>query len=202
MSNSNFIAYEYKTVTIPKEQESLWRDSMENFGWQLTKSEHAIVKHVWGPLRLLLAPLALIPGTPFGKMIRDHESESEVLLTFKRDKDIEGKADLARLQSQFETYARGIESLEHSKSSGAATAAYVIGLIATVFMAIAMFAYLANTLLLMVVMAVLGIIGWILPYFIYQSIKNKKTLTVDQEIEKQHDSIYSICRKANGLLVV
>ena len=67
--NNNFVGYEYKAVKVPKELESLWNDSMMNFGWQLEKSEPARVKHIWGPLRVMIAPLALIPGTPFRKMI-------------------------------------------------------------------------------------------------------------------------------------
>lgn len=200
MSNNNFVGYEYKTVKVPKEQESLWSDSMQNFGWELAKSESATVKHVWGPIRLMLAPLALIPGTPFGKMIRDHASETDVELTFKRDKHLSGKAELARLQSQFETSVRGIESLEHSKGSSATIAAYTIGLMGTVFMGISMFTYLAGSLPLMVIMAIPGFLGWILPYFVYKSLKGKKTLIVDPQIEKQHDSIYDICQKANGVL--
>lgn len=201
MSDNNFVGYEYKTVKIPKELESLWNDSMQNFGWKLEKSEAAMVKHVWGPIRVLLAPLALIPGSPFRKMVTDHESETEVELTFKRDKNIAGKTDLTRLQTQFETYARGIESLEDSKSSSATIAAYVIGLIGTVFMGVSMFTYLAGSLPLMVVMAIPGLLGWILPNFVYKSLKGKKIHTVEPQIEKQHESIYDVCKRANGILV-
>jgi len=200
MNNNGFVGYEYKTVKVPKELESLWSDSMQNFGWKLEKSEAATVKHVWGPIRVLLAPLALLLGAPFKKMVIDHESETEVELIFKRDKNIAGKTDLTRLQTQFETYARGIECLEDSKSSGATIAAYVIGLIGTVFMGVSVFTYLAGSLPLMVVMAIPGFLGWILPYFVYNSLKGKKARSVEPQIEKQHENIYDVCMRANGIL--
>lgn len=42
MNDNSFVGYEYKTAKIPKEQESLWIDSMQNFGWKLEKSEAAL----------------------------------------------------------------------------------------------------------------------------------------------------------------
>lgn len=196
----NFVGYEYKTVKGPMELEGLWNDSMKNFGWQLEKSAPATVKHVWGPLRVILAPLSLIPGTPFRKMIQDHDSETEVEMTFKRDKHIAGKAELNRLQSQFESYARGIETLDDSKSTGAAVGSYTIGLIGTILMALSMFSYLGGSIALMVVLAIPGVLGWILPYFVFRKLKGKKTQAVEPQIEKQRDSIYDVCQKASRIL--
>jgi len=198
--NTNYVGYEHKKVNIRKETEGLWSDSMTNFGWKLEKSEPALVKRLWAPLCIMLAPLAVFPGTPFGKLIRDHKSETHIELTFKRDKNIPRKTELSRLQSQFEAQTNAIESLEDSKSSSATTAAYIVALIGAAFMAASVFTLLGSMLPLSIIMAVPGFACWILPYFIYRSMKDSKTRKVGPQIEKQYDNIYDVCKKANELL--
>jgi hypothetical protein len=175
---NTFVAYEYKRVTIRRHLEGMLKDTYCHFGWKLEKSEPAVVKHVWGPIRVMLAPLALIPGSPAGKMIVDHKSETKITLTFKRDKFICNKTKLNRLQSRFEACAMTINSLEESKRTTAAALSYAVGLIGTVFMGVSVFSHLAGMLPLSIFMALPGFAGWILPYFIYQAEKNRKTRKV------------------------
>lgn len=196
-----FVGYEYKTVRAPRQMEAMWRDSMCSFGWTLEKSVPAIVKHAWGPLRVILVPLALLPGLGIGKRLRDQPSETEVEMTFKRDRNIREKAELDQLEKKFESCARGIESLEHAKTFNAKIGAYLIGFLGVVFMALSMFVYLAGALPLAIVLAVPGLIGWVSSYFAYQKLKMKKLEAINPEIEKQHESIYNVCRAASMLLV-
>lgn len=123
-------------------------------------------------------------------------------IKFKRDRKIRNKAELSRLQREFDNHVREIENLEASKTSGAQIAAFTIGFIATAFLAGATFSYLAGFLPLMIILAIPGFIGWILPYFVYNGVRRKKTTKVSALIENQYDAIYEICEKANGLLTV
>ena len=173
-------------------------DSLKPFGWTLEKNEPAVVKHVFGPVRVLLAPLAIFDDKS-REMVTDHDSKSHVTLTFKRDRHLEGKEDLNKLQLQYENCAKSIETLEASKKSGAAVAAYTIGLIGTVFMAFAMFGYLAAMTPAFIFPAVLGFLGWIIPFFAYKSLVARKTQKIDPLIENQHDAIYTICQKASNI---
>jgi len=109
---------------------------------------------------------------------------------------------LSRLQREFITHIKEIESLEASKTSGAQIAAFTIGFVGTAFLAGATFSYLAGFIPLMIILALPGFICWILPYFIYNGVRRKKTTNVSVLIENQYDAIYEICEKANGLLVV
>lgn len=197
--DSKFVGYEYKTVTVRRDMESLWTDSLKHFGWQLEKSGPATVKHLWTPLRIMVAPLALLPGTPFAKLIRDHDSDTHSTLSFKRDKQIPNKTELARLELQFENQVRVIDELEASKTTGASTLAYVIGIIGTAFMAGATFSYLAGMITACIALAIPGFLGWIIPYFAYQSAKNRKSRKVTPVIEKQYENIYGVCSKANDI---
>lgn len=197
---NKFVGYEYENVTVKSEMESLWKDGYKNFGWKVEKSKPSIVKHVWDPIRIMIAPLAIFPGGYFSKMLHDHESDSKVHLSFKRDKDIERKVELNRLQLQFKNSAEEIDHLEKSKGTIAAITAYAVGMIGTVFMGYSVFSYLAASLNLSIIMAVPGFAGWILSYFIYRKVKNNTIKNVEPLIEKQYSTIYSICEKANGLL--
>lgn len=196
---SNFVGYEYKTIIVPKELDGLWVDSLNTFGWTLEKKAPAVVKHVWGPLRVMLAPLAVFGGK-FKELVTDHDSKTHVELSFKRNRHIENKAELNKLQLQFENCAKSIEALEASKKTGAAVAAYVIGLIGTVFMGISVFSYLAAMTPAFIIAAVPGFLGWIIPIFAYKALVSRKTRQVDPQIETQHDNIYEICQQASKIV--
>ncbi len=199
-NENKFVGYEYKTVKVQRDMEPVLSDGYKNFGWKLEKSEPAVVKHVWGPIRVMLAPLAIFPGSPFAKMLRDHKSETDFELKLKRDKNIPRKTELNRLQSQFEAYAKEINDLEASKKSTAAAAAHIVGFIGTVFMGVSVFSYLANMIPLSIFTAVPGFAGWILSYFTHKAVKGSKTKKVAPMIEQQYHKIYEVCEKADGLL--
>lgn len=197
--DNKFVGYEYKTVTVSKELESLWVDSLNAFGWTLEKRAPAVVKHVWGPLRVMLAPLAVFGGK-FREAVIDHDSATHVELTFKRDRHIEHKGELNQLQVLYENCAKSMQALDASKKTGAAAAAYVIGLIGTVFMGISVFSYLAAMTPAFIIAAVPGFLGWLLPFFAYKSLIARKTKQVDPQMEAQHDKICAICQQASEIV--
>lgn len=194
-----FVAYEYKTVKVRRENECLFRDSYGSFGWSLVKSDPAIVKHVWGPIRVLSAPLGLIPGSPLARMISDHDSAKERELTFRRPRDIPRKAELNRLQAQFEAGIAGIETLERSKTSTASVAAYAVAFVGTVLMGAATFSYLAGMLFVCVLLAVPGFGAWTAAYFVYKAVRASKTEQAAPLIDFRHDTMYAVCGNAEAV---
>ena len=169
-NGDNFIGYEYKDVTVDRDKEGVYADGYPNFGWQLEGST---------------APL-------FGM--------STVNLRFKRDRKIRNKVELTRLQRQFESNVNEIEKLEQSKATTASIAAFTIGLVGTAFMAGATFAFLADMIVLCIVLAIPAFAGWALPYFSFIRLRNKRIETVTPLIEQQYDAICEVCEKAHGLL--
>lgn len=167
---NNFVGYEYKSVTIHREMETIYTDGYESFGWIMDGRGVSIAN-----------PLM-------------------VTLQFKRDRKFRGKAEVTRLQRQFEAYAKEVLALERSKASMAAVIAYVVGIVGTACMAGAVFLFLGGSVPLMIVLAIPGLAGWILPYFIYNAIRKNKTEQVSPLIDKKYDEIYSICEKVSGLL--
>jgi len=101
---NGFIGYEYKDVTVSSSLEALYTDSYGNFGWQLDGTD---------------APLSV--------------GLNAVTLKFKRDRKIPGKAELSRLERQFNTCANEVLKLEREKGIAASVAAYVIGVVGAGF---------------------------------------------------------------------
>ncbi len=169
-NENKFIGYEYKDFTVNRKMESVYADGYQDFGWTLEE----ITPSVKGV---------------FAEVMR-----------FKRDRKIINKAELTRLQRQFEACVAEIETLERVKVLTASVVAYIIGVLGTAFMAGAVFAQNAGMIPLTIIFAIPGFVGWIIPYFCYSHIRSKKTAKVIPLIENKYDEIYEVCEKANSLL--
>ena len=196
----DYTGYEYKQVMVDRSLESLWKDSMEHFGWCVERSEAGTVKRLPFALWIMAAPLSLLPGRPFHKQLSDHASDSKVEITFKRDRKIARKQELNRLEDQYAHCARAIESLEASKGMTASVASVLVGIVGTACLAAATFAWLAGMTPAFLIAAVPGFLGWIIPYFLYRSMKASKEQAVAPKIEEQHESIYDICKAGSELV--
>jgi hypothetical protein len=171
-TDERFIAYEYKNVTATHDFENIYLDSLPNFGWK---------------------PDGNVPFfSPRGI--------AATLLKFKRNRGIQNKAELSKLERQFENSVRMIETLEKSKESSAQISAFTLGIIGTAFMAGSVFAYLAGMLPLMIILAIPGFLGWLFPYFCYREVKIRRSKSIAPLIDEQYDSLYEVCEKAHALL--
>jgi hypothetical protein len=169
-TNEPFVGYEYKEVLTTRDMEGLYADSYPNFGWKLDGCTPSLI------------------------------GLSVVNLKFKRDRKIRNKAELTRLQRQFDGFIAEIARMEKSKASSAFIAAFTVGLIGSAFMAGATFAFLGGLILPCIILAIPAFTGWILPYFLYSSAYAKKAAKVGPLIDKKYDEIYEICERANSLL--
>lgn len=170
MSENNFVGFEYQDVTVKRALASVYANGYENFGRKMEGTSNSATK------------------------------VDAIIMKFKRDRKIANKAQLTRLQRQFDAYVSEILSLDFSKHAKASAVAYAIGLVGTAFMAGSVFAVSANMTALCIVLAVPAFIGWILTYLCYRTISRKKTDAITPLIDKKYDEIYSVCEKANALL--
>ena len=148
-SQRNFVAYEYKEVSANSSQASFLLDGYENFGWEPDDN------------------------LPQSSQSRHPGVEKMMTLRLKRDRKIVNKTELTRLQRNFEACVREIQSLENSKTSKATIWALAAGVIGTAFIACSTFAVTADPpkILLCIIFAIPGFLGWILPYFLYKKIE-------------------------------
>ncbi|MCM1193761.1 MAG: hypothetical protein NC121_14465 [Blautia sp.] len=174
----NFVGYEYKEVLTEGSRFSFLLDGYENFGWELDES------------------------LPDNRESRSPALQQKTVLRLKRDRKIINKVELTRLERNFEACVDEIEKLERAKSSTAAMYALILGVIGTAFMAGSVFAVTAQSphYILCIILAVPGFSGWILPYFLYKKIVEKRTEKMTPLIEAKYDEIYEICEKGNKLL--
>jgi len=172
-NEKNYVGYEYRDISVDSSMEALYVDSYESFGWQFEGRQPSLLRITTGA----------------------------VGLKFKRDRKILNKAELTRLQRQFDSCVSEITRMDQSKASYASIIAFTVGIIGTAFMAGATFAYLANLIVFCIVLAIPAFIGWIVPYFAYRSVFEKKNAKVTPLIESKYDEIYEVCEKANRLLI-
>lgn len=167
----SFVGYEYKEIAADGGMTSLLLDGYENFGWELDEN-------------------FAMDGRG-GKVIR-----------LKRNRKILNKVELTRLQRNFEACVNEIQVMEKNKTSRATVYALICGIIGTAFMAGSTFAVTAQPphIVLCIILAVPGLIGWILPYFLYKKTVEKETKRMTLLIEEKYDEIYEICEKGNKLL--
>jgi hypothetical protein len=170
MEKNNFIGYEYQDVTVKRSMASLYADSYQNFGWELDGT-----------------------AEPVDKL-------DSVTMKFKRDRKLRNKAELTRLQRNFDACITEILSLEAQKYIKASVVAYIIGIIGTAFMAGSVFAVTANRIIPCILLAIPAFIGWVLPYFCYHTIVKKKAAEVTPLIDQKYEEVYAVCEKANALL--
>ncbi|MBC6695783.1 hypothetical protein H9L25_03230 [Terrisporobacter mayombei] len=182
-NQKEFVGYEYKEVIAESSKASFIFDAYENFGWELDEKLNGNIYE---------NPVKNIPS-PYQK---------KIVIRLKRNRKISNKMELTRLQRNFEACVNEIEELEKSKTSAATIYALVIVILGTSFMAGSVFAVTAQPphIVLCILLAIPGFIGWIIPYFVYKKTVKKQTEKVIQLIEEKYDEIYKICEKGNKLL--
>lgn len=178
----NFVGYEYKEIIAESSRASFLLDGYESFGWEVDEK--------------ISGSSALSPASAYAP------AQKKVALHLKRNRKIINKMELTRLQRNFEACVEEIDALERAKTSKATVYALVMAIIGTAFMAGATFAVtaLVPNYILMLVLAVPGFMGWLLPYFLYKKIVVKQTKKLTPLIEAKYDEIYEICEKGNKLL--
>lgn len=174
----NYVGYEYKEIVAESSMVSLLLDGYENFGWEINDSlqRESVERKLGG--------------------------NGRTVIRLKRDRKILNKAELTRLQRNFEACVSEIQTLEGRKTSAATAYSILLGVIGTAFMAGSTFAVTAQPphYVLCILLAIPGFLGWIFPYFLYKKIAGKQTEKITPLIEAKYDEIYEICEKGNKLL--
>lgn len=175
-----FIGYDYRDVEAKPGRLSFLIDGYKSFGWQVDENisvSGGCADYAW---------------STGGKNI----------LHLKRDRKIVNKTELTRLQGNFEACISEIDILEKAKSRRPFAAAAITALVGTVFMAGGVFAATVRPpqVILCMILAFPGFIGWIAPYFVYRKMLALQTRKIRPLIEKKYDEIYEICEKGNSLL--
>lgn len=182
--SGGYVGYEYREITVPREHVSLCLDSYSCFGWEPDRKRE---------------------GQEGGKQAVHGalpKKRDMAILYFRRRRNISNKAELTRLQRNFDSCVMELRKLEQAKTSLAAAAALASGILGTAFMAGSVFAAVAEPPALgaMALLAVPGFAGWIAPYFLYRELTRRRTAEIEPLMEQKYDEIHSLCEKGSCLL--
>lgn len=168
----DFVGYEYKELAVERGRVSFYVDSYRNFGWQEDRN---------------------LPQPEHGR---------QVTVALKRDRHIMNKAELTRLQRNFEACVRDIDALERSTGSKATALALTVGLLGTAFMACSVFAVTATPphVAASVACAVPAFLGWIAAPLLYRWKAGREQRRVAALVEEQYEEIYRLCERGHQLL--
>lgn len=187
MKNSetkDFVAYEYISMNVKSDKEPLYIDCYENFGWTLINNT------------------ALIDKDDYYLNNTNLNDKKLVNIKFKRDRRIKNKNELMNLQRKLEIALRELERLENEPEKDGIIWALVLGFIGTIFMALSVFSVTAANPLYIacILFGIIGMIGWILPYFTYKKVRETKVKENTSLIEEQYNVIYDSCEQAKKLV--
>lgn len=171
MEKENVFSYDYKTVRIKREMETMLIDAYEVLGWEVTGT-------------------SMSDGSLF-----------HVNVSFKRDRKIENKKELLKLQDKIDSVLSNIEKLQKSKKQAGFPEAITIGTIG----ALTFGGGLSMTMTLkgvgfMIGGIALGVVGagiCALAYVINKSIKKRKCAKITPILESELDKLADLCESAS-----
>lgn len=169
----NAITYDYKTIKVKRSIETLVCDTYENLGWQLTNTSS-------------------VEGSLF-----------YVHLSFKRDRKVENKVELLKLQDQADNVVSTIDYLQNKKKNVGTAGAITTGVVGSLVFG----GGLSMTMLLsgigyMIGGIALGLVGagiCALAYPIFKKVNKKKGVNIQALLESEYDKLADICESATKL---
>jgi len=123
-----------------------------------------------------------------------------VTVRLKRDRNLPSKAVLAQLQASAEGALRSISILERSRTTVASITATSVGIAGSALLAGSIFTMQAGHLALSIVLGVVGLVGWALPWFAHRLIRSRRTVAVAPLIDHEYDAVNDSCERAASLL--
>ena len=188
-ANRDFTTYDYMEICAEEAKLSFLIDCSKCFGWHLDENNSS-------------QPVYDRAETVAGEYGGNNNQPHKLKARMKRDRKIINKAELTRLQRNFESCAEEIDKMEKAMVSRAQMAAIALGVIGTVFMALSVFAVTAEPphIVLTVFYAIPGFAGWIFPYFVYRKVAKQQREKLLPLIEQKREEIDLLCEKGSRLL--
>lgn len=166
------LEYDYKDIVISRNKVPVFVECYKNFGWSV--DENTSYEYF----------------------------DSYTKVKMKRERKIINKMELTRLQRNFEACVKEVKNLELTKTKFARTSALSVGILGIVILigAILLDAYAVTFKCISTIMTVLGVLGCVLPYFIFQRIRDKQEKKLQPFIDEKCEEIRGLCKKGCALL--
>ena len=197
-NNNDFVAYEYKTVNATRDSAGAQIDCMENFGWTLVESDGYDVQVLLSNLNPInLGRNIADAARTFGETA---DTSPAITLKFKRDRRIGNKQQLDRLEQEYEAALSAVSRIERKNEAQTMGVSLGTGIIGAMFVGLSVYSFVSSDILLGVLFAVVGAIGWAVGFFSNRRVGRKKSTQSEPMIQKQLDIAYGACEQAYALL--
>lgn len=174
----DYIVYEYVSINVRKNLVHKYIDFYKNFGWIYINNKEKRDYYI--------------------NDIPDLNTEE---INFKRDRNINKKEKLNKLQEECEKALLAIDNLEKMPQILAQVYSLNMGFIALVFIAISVFMAIKNIWWAMVICGVVGFISCIFPYPIYKKVLEQRKEKNKTKIEEQYDIINNAYGQVKEILL-
>lgn len=170
MENKTVTSYDYKTVRVRRETESMLCDSYSVLGWEVVNT-------------------TLASGTL-----------THVNVSFKRDRKIKNKSELLKLQSRIDSTILNIEKMQVAQKNAGVPEAITVGTIGTLTLGGGMSMVMTlSGVLYTIVGSVIGVVGigiGLLGWLTYNKVHTKKLTKLEPLIETEFSKLSDLCDEA------
>ena len=175
MENQKAITYDYKTVRVNRTMEAMLTDAYQNLGWELTNTTMA------------------------------EGSLTNVNVSFKRNRKIENKMELTKLQEKVDNILANIENLQTKKKNAGVVEGISTGVVGALIFGGGMSMSMLNTasvglLVGGIAVGIVGIAVGLLGWLVFKKINKKKNTKIQPILESEFDKLADVCEQAHGLI--
>lgn len=179
MKNS-IIIYDYLSIEVSPNQEQLYVDCYQNFGWEfISSNENNLNKDYY------------VNNPNINKI-------NLVTIKFKRDRKIKNKAELLILQKKMESTLKKIDKLDKEPEMKSTMYSIIVGVIGLLFLTFSILSY--PIYILSIINGIVTLACFLFAFLINGKIKKQKQEQNEVLIEKEYDLITEYCEKANKLI--
>lgn len=173
--NENAITYDYKTIKVKREYETIVCDAYENLGWELTNTSAS------------------------------ENSLFYINLSFKRNRKIENKMELTKLQEKVDNILANIENLQTKKKNAGVVEGISTDVVGALIFGGGMSMSMLNTasvglLVGGIAVGIVGITVGLLGWLVFKKINKKKNTKIQPILESEFDKLADVCEQAHGLI--
>lgn len=169
-TTTDFTPYEYLTLQVDRELESLYKDTYHNLGYTIEG---------YGT------------GLP---------NPATVTIKLKRDRRISNRPAVLEQQRTAEQALATITSLERSKQTAPLVAALTAGVVGSAVLAGSIFSITAGLWSLGIPLGVVGLAGWAAGWFTHGRVRASQLAKVTPLIDREYETVYAACEQAARLM--
>ena len=195
----NFVAYEYKNVNVISDSAGMYIDCMENFGWELVENDGYDINEDFFSIQ---SPVNLNRSIANAAQTYGETADAvpTLMLKFKRDRRIDNRKQLEKLEREYEEAMSAIKKIEHRNSAQTMGISLGTGIIGAVFVGLSVYNFISSNIILGILFAAMGAVGWAIGFFSNRKVSNKKSAQSEPYVQEQLSIVYNACEKAHALL--